>query len=101
MTVEQIKDEYIKDKYLASHDLDNWIDFQNYFSNRHPEWFETHWENIIQIVQKECLKLADKNIGHFPNYRNLVSDKIVSKNNIIKQKVCFGNIKLKKKKRLR
>lgn len=43
-TLEQIKNDYVRDKYLASHDLDTWYEFQNYFANRHPEWFEQHWE---------------------------------------------------------
>lgn len=59
MTLEQIKNDYIKDKYLASHDLDTWIDFQNFFANRHPEWFE---ENYIEGWQldKDILVKGNK-----------------------------------------
>lgn len=44
--LEQIKNDYIRDKYLASHDLNTWLGFQHFFSNRHPEWFELHWEEV-------------------------------------------------------
>lgn len=54
--LQQIKDDYVKDNFLASHELDTWLDFQNYFASRHPEWFEQHWEIICKRYAEEVLK---------------------------------------------
>ena len=78
-TLEQIKNDYIKDKYLASHDLDTWSEFQIYFANRHPEWFEVHWEEVMKIYAMECLKLAIYN-SSLHGY----DEEIINENNIIK-----------------
>lgn len=64
-TLEEIKDNYVMDKFLASHELDTWVDFQNYFASRHPEWFEQHNDEILKLyaieVAKEALKNASEN----------------------------------------
>lgn len=86
MNLEQIKDDYVRDNFLASHELDNWYDFQYYFASKHPEWFENHWENIVQIAQKECLKRASENAEASTSYSNpyVISESITNENNIIK-----------------
>lgn len=85
-TLEQIKNDYIRDKYLASHDLDTWSEFQNFFANRHPEWFEQHWEEVMKIYAMECLKLASENAYIEPMGMMTRVDKqsITNENNIIK-----------------
>lgn len=52
-TLEEIKDEYVRDKFLTSYELDTWVGFQNYFASRHPEWFEHHWEEIAKRYATE------------------------------------------------
>lgn len=52
-TLEEIKDDYIRDKFLSSPWYDAWASFQSYFASRHPEWFEQHWEEIAQRYAKE------------------------------------------------
>ena len=91
-TLKQIKNDYVRDNYLASHDLDTWFEFQNYFASRHPEWFEQHWEEVMKIYAMECLKLASESEFTFSKRESLDSDWIVyvkkesitNENNIIK-----------------
>ena len=86
MTLEQIKNDYVRENYLVSHDLDTWFEFQNYFASRHPEWFEQHWHNVLELVQKECLKRASSSIDYKIGsavYR-YVTGSITNENNLIK-----------------
>ena len=87
-TLEQIKNDYIRDKYLASHDLDTWLDFQNFFANRHPEWFELHWEEVIKIYAMECLKRDSDKIDN-SSFRSksdyiFTVKEVTNENNLIK-----------------
>ena len=85
MTLEQIKNDYVRENYLVSHDLDTWFEFQNYFASRHPEWFEQHWEEVMKIYAMECLKLASSSIDYKIGsavYR-YVTESITNENNLI------------------
>lgn len=66
-SLEEIKDDYVRDKFLASYELDTWVGFQNYFASRHPEWFEQHWEDITERYAeeyaKESLRLASDSVN--------------------------------------
>lgn len=86
INLKQVKNDYVRDNYLASHDLDTWFEFQNYFASRHPEWFEQHYNNIIEIVQMECLKLASERACIEPLCMMTRVDKksITNENNIIR-----------------
>lgn len=66
-TLEEIKDNYVMDKFLASHELDTWVDFQNYFASRHPEWFEQHNDEILKLYAIEVAKEALNNASEKGN----------------------------------
>ena len=91
MTLEQIKNDYVRENYLVSHDLDTWSEFQIFFANRHPEWFEQHWEEVMKIYAMECLKLASLNVDYeytflYSSERNVgdkVANQITNENNLI------------------
>lgn len=89
MNLEQIKNDYVKHEFQGV--FENWNEFQNYYASRHPEYFENHWHNVIELVQKECLKRASEN-AEVDNILELNGDRysivneesITNENNIIK-----------------
>lgn len=82
-TLEQIKNDYAKVQHY-----DNWDSLLNkQESLANIEW---HYNNIIELAQKECLKLASENAwnGYVVTGMQEVADdvkkSITNKNNIIK-----------------
>jgi len=70
-TLDQIREEvYQKKGYSMHKDIDLVVD-------------EVAKLFAIEVA-KEALKNADKRVGMFPNYRNLVQDKILNETNIPK-----------------
>lgn len=80
-TLEEIKDDYIRDKFLASQELDTWVAFQNYFASMHPEWFEQHWEEIakryaLEVANQVLKNASDKTVKEYVRPRTLNYDEI-------------------------
>lgn len=72
-TLQEIKDEYAKSK-----------GFDKFTSLPYYKIYDELVDDICKVVARESLVNADKRVGMFPNYRNLVADKILNEENIPK-----------------
>lgn len=74
--------EEIKNEVAAELGKKNWSNLLHLHGGATDSVWDMISKRFAIEVAKQALKNADKRVGMFPNYRNLVEDKILNESNI-------------------